>query len=237
MKALSIFWQCNGMPSRLSSPAPTVAALDGLPATRRAILVHLRAGEAGAAALAEALGITPGAVRQQLRPLVDQGWVVHRDLRPGPGRPRRRYRLSARAAALFPQSYGDLAVELLGHVADEDAALVELAFERRRQARVAAARERLAGCGSSLGERVTEIARILDEQGYMAGAQVRPDGTLLLAERNCAILAVAREHRCACSSELEFLREVLPGATVERVQHLMDGETACVYEVSLTGSG
>jgi DeoR family suf operon transcriptional repressor len=232
MDLLSIFCQCNAMPPAESSPAPTVAALDGLPATPRAILVHLRTGEAGAADLAGKLGITPGAVRQQLRPLAERGWIEHRDLRPGPGRPRRRYRLSARAAALFPQSYGDLAVELLGHVADEDAALVERAFERRRRARVAAARERLAGCGGSLRERVDEVARILDEQGYMAAAEERPDGTLLLAERNCAILAVAREHGCACTSELGFLREVLPDAGIERVQHIAGGEAACVYRVS-----
>lgn len=218
-----------------SAHVSAVAALEGLPATRRAILVHLRAGEAGAADLAGALGITPGAVRQQLRPLAEQGWIEHRDLRPGPGRPRRRYRLSARAASLFPQAYGDLAVELLGHIADEDAELVERAFARRRRARVAATRARLATCGPSLGERVDEVARILDEQGYMAGAEERPDGTLLLAERNCAILAVAREHRCACSSELGFLRDVLPDAHIERVEHIAAGEAACVYRVSPRG--
>jgi DeoR family transcriptional regulator, suf operon transcriptional repressor len=218
-----------------SSTAPTAAALDGLPTTRRAILLRLRSGEAGAAELAAALGITAGAVRQQLRPLVDEGWIEHRDLRPGPGRPRRRYRLTARANALFPQAYGDLAVDLLGHIAEEDAALVDRAFARRRRDRAAAARKRLAARGKSLGERVDEIARILDEQGYMAGAQERPDGTMLLAEGNCAILAVAREHRCACSSELEFLRDVLPDADIERVQHIAAGESACVYRIGPRG--
>jgi DeoR family suf operon transcriptional repressor len=234
MESLSIFWQCKRM--AYPHPAHTSAALDGLAPTRRAILMHLRTGEAGAADLAAALGITPGAVRQQLRPLAEGGWVEHRDLRPGPGRPRRRYRLSERAASLFPQAYGELAVELLGHIAGEDSALIQRAFARRRRARVAAARTRLAACGPSLSDRVTEVARILDEQGYMAAAEERPDGTLLLAERNCAILAVAREHRCACSSELEFLREVLPGASIERVQHLMDGASACAYEVTPAGS-
>jgi DeoR family transcriptional regulator, suf operon transcriptional repressor len=213
-----------------SPAAGTVAALDALPATRRSILLHLRAsGEAGAEDLARLLGITPGAVRQQLRPLVDDGWLEHRDLRPGPGRPRRRYRLSARAAALFPQSYGELAVEVLGHVADEDAALVERAFARRRDARVTAAHDRLAVRGPDLGERVAELARILDEQGYMATAAPARDGTLLLTENNCAILAVARRHPCACSSELEFLREALPDADVERVRHIARGDAACAY--------
>lgn len=217
--------------------APPATALDELPATRRAILVRLRTvGEAGAADLAEHLDVTPGAVRQQLRPLVEQGWVAHRDLRPGPGRPRRRYRLSARATALFPQAYGELAVELLGHIAHEDAALVERAFERRRLARADAARGRLEAAGPGLGARVAELARILDEQGYMAGVERTDDGALLLAERNCAILAVAREHRCACGSELSLLRELLPDATVERVAHVMSGASFCGYRVEPSGS-
>lgn len=220
------------MPPSESPAAPAAAALDGLPATRRAILVNLRAaGEAGAAELGERLGITAGAVRQQLRPLVDRGLVEHRDVRPGPGRPRRRYRLGQGAGALFPQAYGDLAVEILGHVADEDADLVERAFTRRRDARVEAARSRVAARGPALAERLAEVARILDEQGYMAESRPRGDGVLLLTERNCAILAVARHHACACSTELEFLREVLPDARVERVEHIARGGTACAYAV------
>ena len=217
---------------RAGGLGPAGAALGGLPATRRAILVHLRAaGEAGAADLAARLGITAGAVRQQLRPLVEQGWVEHRDLRPGPGRPRRRYRLSARAGALFPQAYGELAVDILSHVAAEDAELVERAFERRRRSRVEAARTRVAARGPGLEERLAEVARILDEQGYMAESRAGGDGALLLTERNCAILAVARRHACACSTELEFLRELLPDARIERVEHIARGGTACAYAV------
>lgn len=209
----------------------TAAALERLPATRRAILVHLRAeGEAGADALAGRLGISAGAVRQQLRPLVAEGWVEHRDLRPGPGRPRRRYRLSAGAAALFPQGYGELAVEMLTHIADEDAAVVERAFARRREARIAAARDRVAGAGPDLGARLAAVAGILDEQGYMAASH-SGGGELRLVERNCAILGVARRHSCACSSELEFLRALLPDATIERVEHIAAGGAACTYRV------
>lgn len=199
--------------------------------TRRAILTHLHThGEAGAADLGAVLGITAGAVRQQLRPLVAEDWVAHRDIRPGPGRPRRRYRLTRAAEGLFPHAYGDLAVDLLGHIAAEDTGMLEHAFDQRRRARVAAARGRLARHGPSLKARVREVARILDEQGYMASAEVH-DGDLMLTEHNCAILAVARRHRCACSSELDFLRDALPDAEIERVRHIAGGETACAYRI------
>ncbi|HWV87025.1 MAG TPA: hypothetical protein VNZ62_16370 [Capillimicrobium sp.] len=57
------------------------------------------------------------------------------------------------------------------------------------------------------------------------------DGGYRLVEHNCAIIAVARRHHHACTTELSFLREVLPGADVRRVAHIVSGSPACVYEV------
>ena len=57
-----------------------------MPSGRRAVLSRLKArGEATAEQLAADLGMTVGAVRQQLGPLGDAGLVAHRDERAGPG--------------------------------------------------------------------------------------------------------------------------------------------------------
>jgi len=216
-------------PGGRSAPARR-SPLDELPPARRALLVELRKhGESGAEALAEALAVTPGAVRQQLRALAAAGLVDHRDERPGPGRPRRLYRLSAAADALFPKTYGELTVELLDYVRAEDPALVARIFERRRQGRVARAAARLAG--RDFDDRVAEVARILDEDGYLADFERRPDGSYRLQEHNCAILAVAGDHGHACASEISFLREALPDAEIRRVSHILSGQHACVYEL------
>lgn len=210
---------------------PIASTLDELAPTRRAILLALRKrGEAGAEQLAEALGVTPSAVRQQLRALTAAGLVAHRDERPGPGRPRRRYRLDPAAEALFPRGYGELSTELLAYVEDEDPALLERVFERRRQARVEHARTRLAA-HTSFAARTEELARILDEQGYLAEAEHLPDGTFRITEHNCAILAVAQRHGHACTSELGFLCEAMPDAEIRRVAHIASGSPACVYEL------
>ncbi|MGE4429100.1 MAG: helix-turn-helix transcriptional regulator [Solirubrobacteraceae bacterium] len=197
---------------------------------RRALLVALRKhGEASVDELAQRLDVTPGAVRQQLQALDASGLVGHRDERRGPGRPRRLYRLTSAADGLFPQAYGDLTTELLGYVDDEDPALVERIFARRRDARVERTRRRL---GDREGvDRVDELARILDEDGYLAEAEPLPDGGWRIREHNCAILAVAGRHPHACTSEMSFLREVLPDADVRRVSHIASGDHACTYEV------
>jgi DeoR family suf operon transcriptional repressor len=206
------------------------AVLFELPPARRALLVALRKrGEARADELAEVLGVTASAARQQLAPLTTAGLIEHRDERGAPGRPRRVYRLSHAADALFPKAYGELTTELLDHVEAEDPDLLARAFERRRRSRVDQAQSRLRGL--ALEERVHELARILDEAGYLAEAAPLPGGGWRIAEHNCAILAVARRHGHACTSELGFLREVLPEADVRRVAHIVSGSTACVYEV------
>jgi DeoR family suf operon transcriptional repressor len=204
--------------------------LSELPPARRALLVALRKrGEARADELAAALAITASAVRQHLAPLAAAGLVEHSDERAGRGRPRRVYRLTGAADALFPTAYGELTTELLDHIGAEDPELLARAFERRRSTRVEQARARLAG--KDFEGRVRELAAILDEAGYLADAEPLPDGGFRIAEHHCAILAVARRHGHACATELDFLREALPDADVRRVAHIASGGPACVYEV------
>ena len=56
-------------------------------------------------------------------------------------------------------------------------------------------------------------------------------GGFRIVEHNCAIWAVAQRYGQACTSEIDFIRTVLPGATVERVQHMVAGGPHCAYEV------
>lgn len=206
---------------------PTLASL---PASRREILVALRKrGEAGAVELAEALGVTVSAVRQHVTGLTAVGLVEHRAVKGGPGRPRHLYRLSAGAEGLFPKYYSELTTELLSYVEDEDPKVLGRIFERRRRRRVDGALVRLGG--KSFPERVAELARILDEDGYLADFERVSNGLYRITEHNCAILGVARRYGLACSTEIEFIREALPDADVERVAHMMAGAHVCRYEI------
>ena len=81
-------------------------------------------------------------------------------------------------------------------------------------------------------EQVAALTAILDEDGYLADAERLDDGRWRITEHNCAILTVAHGFSQACTSELAFIRDALPGATVRRVAHLMDGAHVCAYEVS-----
>jgi DeoR family suf operon transcriptional repressor len=224
----------EGAPSEPVELAPIETAGDAVGLTAfsdgaRRLLEELKqVGDASADELADMAGVTVSAVRQTLRPLQDAGLVAHRDERPGPGRPRRRYCLAPASEALWPKRYGQLTNQLLGFIGEVAPELVEEAFARRGAERVDRASLRLDG--RPFDGRVRELAVILDEDGYLADC--RPiDGGWLITEHNCAILDVAQRYGSACRSEIAFLRAVLPGARVERVSHMIAGAHVCAYEV------
>ena len=140
------------------------------------------------------------------------------------------YSVTDAADAYFPKAYGELTNELLGYVADTDRKLLDQLFAKRREARIDNARRRLAS-KRTLRTKVAELTRILDEDGYLASWEQVERGVFRIVEHNCAIWAVAERYGQACTSELEFIRTVLEGADVERVQHMIAGARRCAYEV------
>lgn len=215
-----------------ADPGPVVMEplLAGVPSTRRSILLALkRHGVMSAPELAEVLGVTVAATRQQLSRLADDGLVLHRSDPRGRGRPVHRYELAPLAESLFPKRYGDLTTELLSYLGGPASEQVSELFDHRGRRRLHEAEPRLAGM--TLAEQVAELTRILDEDGYLADVEALPDGGWRIVEHNCAILAVATGFAQACSSEIGFLRNALPGARVERVAHRMDGAHVCAYHV------
>jgi DeoR family transcriptional regulator, suf operon transcriptional repressor len=209
----------------------THPALVSLSLTRRALLNALKKrGEMSVEALAELLDMTVSGVRQQLSSLERDGLVTYSGVRSGPGRPRHSYRLTPAADGLYPRAYAELTNELLAYVEDADPELIEAIFEKRRQRRIEGATTRMIGL--PFKEKVAELARILDEDGYLADWELQDDGTYLVVERNCAIFGVAMKYGQACGSELDFIRNVLPEAQVERIAHMVAGAHNCSYQIT-----
>lgn len=210
----------------------TVETTSPQSSTRRALLLAIKKrGEVRAEDLAAALAITSSAVRQHLSALVAEGLVAVREQRGGAGRPKFFYATTPAAENLFPKTYGELTNELLDTIDAEEPAMVDRLFERRRQRRVENAHARLDG--KPFVDRVSELARILDEDGYLASVEGGEDGTWRIVEHNCAILEVAVRYGQACSSEIGFLREVMPDTDIERLSHMASGDFHCGYALSL----
>jgi DeoR family transcriptional regulator, suf operon transcriptional repressor len=200
---------------------------------RRALYAVRRRGEATAEEIARQLEMSVSGARQHLSALVDDGLLHAREAPAPPGQRGRRthvYSVTPAGDARFPKAYGELTNELLGYLAEEHPGVVDALFERRREARITNARKRLAG-RRSLAEQVAELTRILDEDGYLATCEPAGRGAWRILEHNCAIWAVAQRYGQSCSSELDFIRAVLPDADVERVEHMVAGAPRCAYEI------
>jgi predicted ArsR family transcriptional regulator len=218
-------------------PAPSAAQIGASPgALRREILIRLRRdGPSTPDQLAATIGASRTGVLQQLRALEATHFVSRQTIRHGVGRPRHLYDITEDAQELFPTNYDGLAAGLLAAIdAVGGEALIEQIFQaRRRQAgeRVRGLIEDRVGPAACLFDRVTALAAIQDEQGYLATAVLEPDGTMRLREHNCAILDVARSQRTACQAEIELFRDVL-GAEVVRESHIVSGDRCCSYRIS-----
>lgn len=196
--------------------------------TRRKILLALKkAGGMTAGELSDLLGMTSMGVRRHLGTLERDGLVTYDTQQRGMGRPAYVYQLTSRADNLFPKTYHVLTNELLGYL---DEGEMERIFERRAERRVRVGRARLAGL--EFHDKVAELTRILDEDGYLAEWERVDEDSYLVHEYNCAIHEVAYRYRQACATEIDFIRALLPEAQVDREAYMMNGASACTYRVT-----
>jgi DeoR family suf operon transcriptional repressor len=221
-------------PDRGDGAAGDITVAAPLAPRRRTVLLAVRRLEpATVEAIATDLAMTPSGARQHVQALAAIGLVTAEPMARAPGgrgRPQLAYSLTEAGEGALPKRYRDLSQELLGYLDDEDPGVLDRIFERRRDARAAGARARLA-TATTLADKVDELAAILDEDGYLTSVATLGPGRFRVDEHNCAITAVARRYGQACTSELEFIRTVLPEAEVTRVHHMNAGDRSCAYEV------
>ena len=199
------------------------------------VLYHLKTrGPQTAAQIARRLSVTPMAVRQHLYRLKDARLVDFSDERRKVGRPARIWKLTGEAAARFPDSHGDLTVEIIGAVraAFGEAGMDKLLAERTKRQKDEY-RARLKPAGSSIAKRAQLLSEIRREQGYMAECTKMPDGSMLLVENHCPICAAAATCQGLCREELSLFRAVLgDNARVERTDHILAGARRCAYLIT-----
>ena len=198
-------------------------------ATRVGIVRLLKQnGELTVQAIAEARGITPVAVRKHLGALKAERMVEARRVKLPRGRPTFSYQVTVAADALLPRGYDRLAIDLLEDLAalDGEASLRRL-FLARNERLSRDYESRLAD--KDLPDRFRELARLRDEEGYMAVFEIR-DGSFVLREHHCPIYEVAQRHPEACSCEQELFQKVLD-KRVRRETRLVDGESCCEYRI------
>jgi predicted ArsR family transcriptional regulator len=217
----------NGRQPQLAA----AAGADELRRTRGRIVYLLKTlGPCTAAQLSERLSMTTMGVRRHLSQLELEGLVRHSIEQQQRGRPTHRYSLTEEGDRLFPRHYDNLAqclVDLIVELDGEDKLRQLFTLRMNRQLEIY--RRRLGGL--PLSERIQELARLRDEEGYMGSSEPQEDGSFLLIENNCALCDVALRCASVCESEMELFRGVLPETEIQRVRHIAEGDAICVYRI------
>ena len=198
-------------------------------ATRQQILDYMRReGRATVKTLDAHLSLTSTGVRQHLTVLEREGLVEAHEERGRVGRPALVYRLTEKGDALYPKSYDELANVLLEEVRELTGSQALQTLLRRVATRFADPyRERLNGL--PLRERVAEASRIIDERGCLSDT-VQDGSDWLIRQYTCPFPKVAGENSCACSLDVEFLRQLV-GADARLTTSLLREDGACTFRI------
>jgi predicted ArsR family transcriptional regulator len=167
------------------------------------------------------------AVRRHLNTLERDSLVETTLYRQAMGRPTSLYSLTTEADTLFPKNYHVLTLDLLsGLEEDEGTQIIDRMFRKREDKLKEHYKDRMEG--KSLEERVSQLAGIQNQAGYMAKWEPGEEGKYVLTEYNCPIAQVAKKYQQACNCELSLFTELLD-ADVERTECWAKGGNHCVY--------
>lgn len=205
--------------------------------TKQDILQYLLKQEQTTAhELAEALDISPQAIRRHLKDLEIEGLIEYQSVQAGMGRPQHVYHLSRKGRDRFPNRYEEFAVSLLDTLTETVGQDQVSSILRKQWERKAKDYRDKVGTGS-VQERVAKLVELRKSEGYMAewfpleSSNGNKDSAhqYMMTEHNCAISNVAESFPGVCGHELEMFAAVLPDCTVERTQWIINGQHQCGY--------
>lgn len=180
--------------------------------------------------LTDELGITVMAVRRHIQSLERDKLIDSKMVRQSMGRPTAVYCLTEHVEDFFPRKYHVLTLELLDELEEHfGASAVEQLFEGRKDKLLKKYDASMQG--KDLAERVSMLADIQNENGYMVELEKINDEQYLLKEHNCPIEQVATKYQHACRCELKLFESLLGDAEVTRTDCLAKGGQRCTYSI------
>jgi predicted ArsR family transcriptional regulator len=215
----------------LSIPSPREDIAEGFSEPKKKLLYYLKImQQAGLEELASVMKVSRMAVHKHLALLQQRDLVESTEIRGRVGRPRIVYRLTGQSKSVFPKSYSAIATHALDFIEKNMGkdAVKRVLYERQSEL-FDQYYKRLKGL--DFDKQVKELARIRDEEGYIAESKKsKSDGKHILLEYNCPIIHIAEKHWEACSTETELFEKLL-GAKIETTHRAAKGDSVCKFVI------
>src|ERR671918_2108739 len=206
---------------------------DGFSGPKKKLLYYLKImQQAGLEELANVMKVSRMAVHKHLALLQQRGLVQAVETRGRVGRPRMVYELTSQSKTVFPKSYSGIVTYALDFIErNMGKEGVEKVLRERQSELFDKYFKRLKDL--DFDKQVKELARIRDEEGYMAESKKDPKGSSrkhILLEYNCPIIHIAEKHGEACSTETELFEKLL-GANIETTHRSAKGDLICKFVI------
>jgi predicted ArsR family transcriptional regulator len=214
---------------------------DGFTEPKKKLLYYLKVmQQAELEELANVMKISRMAVHKHLALLQKRGLVESTETRGRLGRPRMVYLLTSQSKTVFPKSYSAIAAHALDFIErNMGKEAVEKVLRERQNELFDQYYRRLRDL--DFDKRVRELAKIRDEEGYMAESKKiaskassiddnasEQTGKHVLLEYNCPIIHIAEKHWEACSVETELFEKLLD-AKIETTHRAAKGDLICKF--------
>ena len=203
---------------------------EGFSEPKKKLLYYLKImQQAGLEELANVMKVSRMAVHKHLDLLQQRGLVEGIEIRGHVGRPRMVYQLTSQSKSVFPKSYGAIATHALDFIERNmgKEGVKKVLYERQGEL-FDQYYKRLKGL--DFNKQVKELARIRDEEGYIAESRSKSDGKYVLLEYNCPIIHIAEKHWEACSTETELFEKLL-GANIDTTHRAAKGDLICKFVI------
>ena len=205
---------------------------DGFSEPKKKLLYYLKImQQAGLEELANIMKMSRMGVHKHLALLQKRGLVEGIETRERVGGPRMIYQLTSQSKTVFPKSYSAIATHAFDFIEKNmGKEAVEKVLRERQSELFDLYYRRIKDLDFDKG--VKELARIRDEEGYMAESkrESRRGGKHVLLEYNCPIIHVAEKHWEACSTESELFEKLL-GANIETTHRAAKGDLICKFVI------
>lgn len=179
------------------------------------------------AELARALKMSYMGVKQHCADLEKKGWLDTWRRPVGNGRPEKLYRLTAKAAALYPEAGNEMTLELLQSIHDiyggsaPDKLLFSY-FGRKTEGYLKKVK------GASIAERATSFARVRNAEGYCSEVDFDHEQGFRITEYHSLLKEIAAAFPSVRRMEEQMFNRVLM-TTVQRVEERASGLTKYVF--------
>ncbi|MFM2588608.1 helix-turn-helix transcriptional regulator [Vibrio sp. TBV020] len=183
--------------------------------------------------LAQELAMTTMGARQHLQTLESEGVLTFEDRKVKVGRPTRHWLLTSQGHQEFADRHGELTIQVIDAVENLFGAegVQKVADEREKQT-FQNYLSQLRDC-TDLETRLLKLVELREQEGYIAELE-KTESEYILIENHCPICKAATRCPSLCQSELNIFQKLLGDrCSIERTEHIVQGERRCVYRVSV----